>query len=288
MAIGRGIWRRDLEGDYGWTHALWTLITLGGALLSLIPLYWLVRTSFLDLAHFYRVPLVLVPPALDVSNYIEVFAQTNFTRYYINTLVIAFFGTLNTLVVNTCAGYAFARLKFPGRDYIFYAYLATMMIPSEVTIVPAFLVVRALGFYDTYLGMILPGAASAFTIFMLRQFFLSIPREIEEAAEVEGCSKLGVLWHIDLPLSQPILVVLIIGSVHASFESFLWPLIITRTDAIRPIGVAISYLSAGFEGTQNPGALEAALVMMIIPSILLALYVQKYIVQGFARALIIG
>lgn len=288
MAVQRGFWRRDLEGEYGGTRLIWTLITLVGAVLSLIPLYWLVRTSFLDQAAFYQVPLVLVPPRLDLDNYVQVFAQTSFARYYINTLVIAFFGTLNALVVNTGAGYAFARLRFPGRDYIFYAYLATMMIPAEVTIVPAFLVVRALGFYDTYLGMILPGAASAFTIFMLRQFFLSIPREIEEAAEVEGCSKLDVLWHVDLPLTQPILVVIVIGSVQATFESFLWPLIITRTDAIRPIGVAISYLSAGFGGPENPGALEAALVLMVIPSIILALYVQKYIVEGFARALIIG
>ncbi|MBI2942500.1 MAG: carbohydrate ABC transporter permease [Chloroflexi bacterium] len=142
-------------------------------------------------------------------------------------------------------------------------------------------------FYDTYAGMVLPGAASAFTIFLLRQFFLSIPREIEEAALVEGCSAWGVLQHVTLPLSRPILVVVMLGSVQGSFESFIWPLIVTRTDSIRPVAVAIAMLSSGW-GVSNPVVLQAALVMMVLPVVVIALFAQQHIVKGFARALVIG
>jgi len=297
MALKRGpflrfwdwLFAKDVEGETRLLRGIIALALILGALFMSLPLYWMIRSSLMTRTDYYHIPVYWFPPRITFEHYIGVLTKrtSNFGRAYINTLIYAFLTVANRLLVNVPAAYAFARLRFKGRDALFMAYLATMMIPGDATAIPRFVIVRKLGFYNNWAGMVLPLSAAPFIIFLLRQFFLTIPREVEEAAFLEGCSELQTLWHITLPLAKPILAVITLWAVQGAWSDFFWPLVITRSPNMRTAAVAIAFMGR-YAAQSMPSAVMAAAFMLNFPIVLLALWSQKYIVQGFARSLVIG
>lgn len=298
---GREIWdwvwhQQWLWGDRsyraGRLRGWWRVAQVAGLIfffiISFAPFYELVRASLLSSRDYYALRYVWWPSDAQWGNFGQVMAITDglFVRWWGNTVFLAICVIANSILVNGLAAYAFAKLHFPGKEILYFIFLATMMLPSESTYVPIFLIVRAFGWYDSYLGQILPGAISAFTIFLLRQFFEGLPRELEDAARIDGCNELRVFWHIVIPLSRPILVVVAITSLMAAIESFIWPLIVTQSESIRPISVALTTISSMVPPGGNPALVMAATLMMVFPTLIFLLIAQRAMVEGLGGSLV--
>jgi multiple sugar transport system permease protein len=273
----RGLWR-----------VVQVLAILFFLLVSILPFYWLVRASLLQTVDYTSMRFTWWTSAPQWINFARVIEITEglFLQWWGNTLLLAVLLIVNTLIVNGLAAYVFAKLEFPGKNILYFIFLATMMVPHESTYVPIFLIVRLFGWYDTYLGQVLPGVISAFTIFLLRQFFEGLPRELEDAARIDGCHELGVFWHIIIPLSRPILVVVSVTTLMAAIESFIWPLIVTQSPEIRPIGVALATVRSLIPPGDNPALVMAATLMMVLPTLIFLLFAQKVMVKGLAGSLV--
>ncbi len=258
--------------------ALLHVIVYAAAFLTLVPFVWMVLTSFKPLAEIFVFPPTWWPETFTFENYKVAFSAAPFGRYYVNSLFVAVAVTLGQLVTCSLAAYAFARLKFWGRDALFYLFLATMMVPPQVTMIPGFMILHWLGWIDSYAALIVPGLASAFGTFLLRQFFMTIPRELEEAANIDGCSRIGVLWHIILPLSRPALATLAVFTFMAVFNDFIWPLIVLNSQDMYTVqlGLAIFRDRYGLEW----GNLMAGSVMATLPILVVFIFAQKYFIKG--------
>jgi len=251
-----------------------------GSLWALFPFLWMISTSLKSDSQVLIYPPVWFPNPPIWGNYAEVMRLLPFGRFLINTMVVAVTVTILELITSSFAAYAFARLRFPGRDKLFLLYLATLMIPGQVTIIPNFLVMSWLGWVDTYMALIIPAAFSAFGTFLLRQFFLSIPPELEQAARMDGCSYFGIYRHIILPLSGPALATLAVFAFMTQWNAFLWPLIVTNKETMRTLTVGIRYFGDDAPGQFN--YLMAGTVMSIIPILIVFLVLQRYFVRGVA------
>ncbi|MCG9896277.1 MAG: carbohydrate ABC transporter permease [Fimbriimonadaceae bacterium] len=251
-----------------------TLIVL--AVLSLIPFTWMILMSFKPLAEvesYKPLPTVWKP-----ENYTSVFEQVPYGRYYFNSLFISAWTTFLICLTSAMAGYAFARLKWKGRDLLFQLYLTTMMIPGLVTMVPNFGLMVRLQLLDTYLGLILPGAFSAFGTFMLRQFMLSIHPSLDEAAEIDGATKWQTFWEVIMPLARPGLITLGIFTFMGSYGSLLWPLILVKSQDLYTLPIGMLYFDSMYARQTN--VLMAASVMSVVPLIVLFLIGQRFFVSG--------
>jgi multiple sugar transport system permease protein len=223
----------------------------------------------------------LVPSMWLFSNYITAWNQVGiFPRYFANSVFIGISTVLGVLISSTLAGYAFARMRFPGRDPLFVLLLMTMMVPFEVTLVPNFILMRDLHWVDTYMALIVPWTASAFSIFLLRQFFRAIPQDLYDAAVMDGCWHLRFLWSIVLPLSKPALITSGLLTFLGSWNSLMWPLLVTNNPSLRPIQVGIAAFISD-AGTQVQ-LLLAAVTISIAPIILLYLVLQRWFIEGIA------
>ncbi|MFN8522179.1 MAG: carbohydrate ABC transporter permease [Chloroflexota bacterium] len=251
-----------------------------GSLTMIFPFLWMVSTSFKSDPEVFVYPPVLIPEELLWENYLAVLTLLPFGRYLINTTTVAVTVTLLELVTSSLAAFAFARLHFPGRDKLFLLYLGTLMIPGQVTIIPNFLLMSWLGWVDTYLALIIPAAFSAFGTFLLRQFFLSIPPELEQAARIDGCSYFGIYRHIILPLSGPALATLSVFAFMTQWNAFLWPLIVTNRETMRTLTVGLRYF--GDEQATQFNYLMAGTVMSLIPILIVFACLQRYFVRGIA------
>ena len=201
------------------------------------------------------------------------------SRFFLNSLYIAVLATFGNVLTCSLAGYAFARLKFPGRDKLFLGYLATMMIPGTVTMIPCFILVRMLGWLDTHIALIVPAMfGSAGGTFLLRQFFMGVPKEIEDAAVIDGCGRIGVYWHIMLPMSMPAMVTLTLFSFTGNWGSFMWPLIILNTPEKMTLPVGLNYFLGLHGGDYN--LLMAGSLIAIIPMIVIFIVGQKFFIRG--------
>jgi multiple sugar transport system permease protein len=252
------------------------LVLLAATMLA--PFLWMISTSLMGEYEVFQFPPRFLPATLRWSNYPEAMGMQPFARFFLNTAIVAGVSVAGQLLFCSMAAYAFARLRFPGRDRLFGAYLATMMIPAIVTIIPAFLLVSRLGLINTYPALFLPTMSSVWGIFLLRQFFLTIPRDLEDAARVDGASELAIFWRIILPLSKPALATLAIFAFMASWKDFLWPLIVTNRTDMRTVEVGI----AGFNSlyaTDWPHQMAAA-VVVLLPVIIVFFLAQKYFVRG--------
>ncbi|MGC9322401.1 MAG: carbohydrate ABC transporter permease, partial [Kosmotogaceae bacterium] len=178
-------------------------ILIAGAVVMIFPFFWSFMTSFKDLREILRDPFSLIPREFTLKNYVSVFSKVPFARYLLNSTIVALATTVLQLVTASLAAFAFARMRFRGREVIFYVFLATMMIPQQVVMIPQYLVVMRLNMDNSYFGLILPHAATAISIFFLRQFFLTIPRDLEDAATIDGCGPLRILFNVFLPLTKP-------------------------------------------------------------------------------------
>lgn len=256
------------------------------AVTTVAPFLWMISTSLKEPGQVFTYPPQWIPDPIVWSNYVGVWTIVPFGKFFVNTFFVATTVTVLHLVTCTLAGYAFARLHFPGRDRLFYLYLGTLMIPGQVTLIPAFVLIKYLGWVDTYFALIIPPIFGAFGTFLLRQFFLTIPTELEDAARIDGAGYLGILTRIILPISGPALATLGIFTFMGQWNSFLWPLVVTNSTAMMVISVGLRYFQGSY-ATDWP-KLMAAASMALVPVLIVFLMGQKYFVRGIALTGITG
>jgi multiple sugar transport system permease protein len=219
---------------------------------------------------------------LRLKNYVEAWHQAPFARYYFNTILITLFVVAGVLITSSLAAYAFARMRFRGRDSVFMIFLSMMMVPQPVYIVPSYIVLVRLGWIDTYQALIVPWLAHIFSIFLLRQHFKTIPDDLYDAAIIDGCSRFAFLWRVMLPLSKAVLVAVVIFTIVGTWNSFLWPLVMTNTPEVRPLQVGLARFSQ--EQGTNHELMMAAATFSIAPLIVAYFFAQKQIIQSLATS----
>jgi len=254
------------------------------SLVWLFPLIWLVATAFKSQAEVFARPLGLLPSSMRWDNFATAWSYAPFAAYYWNTIVIVVGLLAVQLVTMTMAAYAFARLQFPGRDALFLLFLAQLMITPQSTILPNYITVSSLRLLDTRLAVMIPYFASAFGTFLMRQAFLTIPADLEDAANIDGCNILQYLWHVALPIVRPALVAFSIISVTFHWNEFFWPLIVTETARSRPLTVGLTIFAQQSEGGAEWHLLMAATMMVVAPLLLGFILFQRQFVQSFMRS----
>ena len=252
------------------------------AVIMAFPLYWMVVVAFSPRGEVFEPTLRFWPSAWTTENFQRVFELYPVATWFGNSVVIGLFITFLTVVVNLLAGYAFARLRFRGRNALFLLTLATMMIPVQAIMVAQFRLVSDLGIYGSYWGVILPGSAAAFGIFLARQFFIGIPDEIIEAAKLDGSGQIRIFLQVVLPLSKPLIAVLILLTLMGSWNDFAWPLIALNDNQLFTLPIGLLYLQN--QTAPNYNATMALALISVIPMVVLFLSFQRYFVQGFARS----
>ena len=253
-------------------HTLMALLSVA----MVVPFMWMMLTSFKTLIE--AADPAWMPAAFRWGNYPEVFEVIPFLRFALNSLVVAGWVTLLQVITSAMAAYSFARLEWPGRDRVFFLYLGTMMLPGLVLLIPTFQIMVRFGLVDTYIGLIIPAAFSAFGTFLLRQFMLGIPKALDEAAEIDGASKWRIFWDVILPLSRPGLVTLAIFTFMGNFQSFFWPLVMMKTVDKFTLPVGLMFFDT--ERGQSTHLLMAAVTMSVVPLILLFVFMQRQLVRG--------
>ncbi len=265
---------------YGGSTAIAVLLTIG-AVASLIPFVWMVAFSFDTPQEFLNVPPPLIPHSFRLDNYRAVFAQVPMLRFLFNSIWVTSVTIAGQLITCSLAAYAFARLRFPGKNVLFVVLLASLMIPNTVTVVPLFLLMRTLGLVNSDTALVLPGLVSAFGVFLLRQFFERVPREMEDAAKLDGANHLQIYLRIMLPMTRPALAALAILAFNATWNNFLWPLVVINTPGKMTLPLGMTFLQ-GQAGSTSTGVLTAAVTMSVIPSLLVFLLFQRSLVRGIA------
>ena len=248
------------------------------ALLFLFPFFWMVSNAIRSNAEVLAIPVRILPNVFQWGNFIEAWTQLPFGRFFLNSAIVAVSVTIITVIVSCLSGYAFARLKFPGRDTLLMAYLGTLMVPAIMLIIPLFLIVNNLGMVNTFQGVILPVAFGTFGSFLLRQFFLSIPMELEEAARIDGASRLRILVSIIVPLSMPAIGLLSLFTFIAQWNNFLWPLITTSKPSMQVTTVALASLQGQFN-TDWP-LLMTGSVLAIVPMLIVFALGNRSFISG--------
>ncbi|HEX9393877.1 MAG TPA: carbohydrate ABC transporter permease [Gemmatimonadales bacterium] len=243
-----------------------------------LPFLYMASTSLMDEFEVLRYPPAVVAAHPTLANYPGALTALPFGRFFLNSAILATCVVLGQLLTSATAAYAFARLRFPGRDRVFLAFLSVLMVPAIVLLIPRFLIVNALGWVDSYAGLVSTELVSVWGIFLLRQFFLTIPRELEDAARLDGAGEWTIFWRVALPLSKPALATLAVFAFADQWKNFLWPLIVTRSTPMQVVEVGI----ASFHGlyyTNWPYQMAAAMVA-IVPLVVLFFFAQRYFIQG--------
>lgn len=253
-------------------------LLLGLAALSLAPLLWMLSVSMMQPGEASHFPPPLLPISATLHNYHELFVRAGMGRYLFNSMLIATLTTLMALFLNTLAGYAFAKLRFAGREQVFRILLAALVIPGQVAMMPLFLLLKQLHLVNTYAGAVIPGMAGIFGIFLVRQYARSIPDELLEAARIDGAGEFRIFWQIVLPALKPILVTLAIFSFLAAWNDFMWPLIVLSDGHLHTLPVALASLSR--EHVQDNELMMAGSVVTVLPVLVLFLVLQRYYMQG--------
>ncbi|WP_218032154.1 carbohydrate ABC transporter permease [Dictyobacter kobayashii] len=253
-------------------------------LIVIIPFLWMVSTSLKTTVEASTYPPSILPSVPQWHNYADVFNAVPFLTYLLNSILYASAITIGQLFCCSLSAYAFSRLTFPGRNKLFIVYLATMLIPGAVTLVPSFIMMKTFGWLDSYLAIIVPGIfGSAFGTFLLRQFMYSIPRELDEAATLDGASKFRIYWQIILPLSRSALTVLAVTTIMNVWNDFVWPLVMLQSDSVTPLTMGLSiFTSNGTEQFNNVPLNMAASTMTVAPLIIIFLFAQRHFIRGIA------
>lgn len=261
-----------------WMKILKHSILIAGAFLMLFPFFWALSTSFKSLREVFRNPFSLIPLHPTFGNYVALFNKIPFARYLLNSFIVASLTTILQIMTAVLSAYAFSRLKFKGRNLIFYAFLATMMIPGQLLMIPQYLIVAKFGWINTYQGLILPYAATAVTTFFLRQFFMSIPKDLEDAAVIDGCNTLQVLVKIFLPLSKPAISTIAVFSFMWSWNSYFWPLLIVNVPQMRTVQLGLAMFRT--EGGMQWGQFMAGTVIATLPILIAYFFAQKHFIKS--------
>jgi multiple sugar transport system permease protein len=257
--------------------ALYSLLVLG-AVLALLPMVWMVSASLMPSGEASTYPPHFFPSRLTFAHYTDLFTRLNLGRYLLNSAFVAFVVTLASLAINSMAGYAFAKLRFRGRDRLFRVLSTGLVLPVQVAMLPLFLLLKNLGLINTYWGVIIPGMASIFGIFLVRQYALAIPDEMLDAARVDGASEFRIFWSIVVPGIVPILATLSIWTFLATWNDFMWPLIVLSDESHYTLPVALANLAG--EHVQDTELMMAGSVLTVIPVMLVFLFLQRYYIQG--------
>jgi multiple sugar transport system permease protein len=260
------------------SHILLHAALIAGSLVMLLPFVWMFSTSLKRPPEIFKYPPVWIPSQIAWDNYATTISAMPFGRFYLNSLIVTISVTTLQILVSSLAAFAFARLRFRGREALFLLYLATLMIPFQVTMIPNFILVRFLGWYDSYQALILPTAFSAFSTFLLRQYFMGIPRDLDEAARMDGASSFRIWWQVILPLSGPALAALAIFVSLNSWNDFLWPLIITNSLEMRTLPVGLSTFQGQFKVEWH--LLMAGSVIAMLPVLVVYIVGQRWFIRG--------
>ena len=254
------------------------LLLTAGALIMALPFVWMVATAFKTLPEATSGNLQFFPAQWQWHNFADTFRAAPFARYFFNSIFVGVVVTAGVIVTSLMAGYAFARLEFPTKGILFGLVLATMMVPFEITLIPNFVLIRKLGWYNSYAALILPWCANAFSIFLLRQAFLALPNDYFDAAKVDGCGHLRFLVRIAAPLVKPALVTVGLFAFLSSYNSLVWPLVVTSEDALRVVQVGLTVFS-GAEGSYL-NLLMCASTIVIFPTVVLYFIAQQHFLDS--------
>lgn len=265
-------------------HFIGYIILILGAISMFAPFLWLILTSFMSNTQIFSFPPEFIPKSLTADNYINTFRNIHVARYFFNSLVVSVITTIGQVIIAAMAGFAFAKLNFKFKEPIFLIILATMMIPPQVNIVPLFYIMKELHWIDTFQALIVPGLFGGFGIFLMRQWFKSMPDALLDAAKIDGCNHLQIFIKIALPLALPAIATLAIFTFITSWNSFMWPLIVTNSDSIRTLPVALASFKGSFRETIEWGQLMACAVITTIPAVGIFLLGQKYFIRGIMSA----
>lgn len=256
---------------------LYTLLVLG-AVIALLPMVWMVSASLMPTGGANRYPPRLLPETITFEHYAALFTRLDLGRYLLNSTFVAVIVTGISLFINSMAGYAFAKLRFRGRDRVFRLLSMGLVIPVQVSMLPLFLLMREMGLINTYWGVIVPGMASIFGIFLVRQYAFSIPDDLLDAARVDGAGEFRIYWSIVMPVIRPILATLAIWTFLSTWNDFMWPLIVLTDETRWTLPVALANLSG--EHVQDIELMMAGSVLTILPVMLVFLFLQRYYIQG--------
>lgn len=273
---------RQIPGSL--TIRLVNILLILSAILAAFPFLWMIHTSLMPQNEVVRFPPIWIPSSLTLQHYQDALTFQPFARYIFNSIFVGVSTTVGQLLVASMGAYAFARLRFPGRDRWFLAYMGTMMIPYQVTLIPQYVLMSKLGWLDNYLALIVPFLGSAFSTFLLRQFFLSIPRELEEAAKIDGAGYLRIYATIILPLAKPALATVSLLTFMGSWTSFMWPLIVIQSADMRtvPLGLAALQQQAGAADISDVAQIMAGATMALLPMFVLFVFLQRFFVASIA------
>jgi ABC-type glycerol-3-phosphate transport system permease component len=248
--------------------------------IMMIPLVYMLSTSFKAQTEVFMLPIRWIPNELLFENYTIPLQEKPFLRWFFNSTFVATASTALVVVTSALAGYSFAKFKYPGRDVLFWIILATLMIPLEAMIVPLFILVRDLGWLNTYAGLIIPAGGSAFGIFLMRQHMLAMPDELIEAARIDGASELGIFWRIVLPMNQAAISALAIFSFMWNWNSFLYPLLVANRDEMRTLPIGLASFESAY--STNYPQLMAVSVLAILPVLLVFFVLQNKFIESMA------
>ncbi len=256
------------------------VLLLAGAVVTAFPFLWMVSSSLKPNVEAIRFPPTLLPHAWAWHNYVHAWRAAPFPRYFFNSLIMSAGVAASVTATSALAAFAFAFLEFPGKGALFTAFVATLLIPPEITLIPNFVVITALHWYNTFLGLVLPLGASVLSIFLLRQMFLGIPRDLYDAARVDGCAPARFLRAVVVPLAAPGLAVVALLAFLRSWNDLLWPLVATSTDSMRTVQVGLLAFSQNVSTEYN--LLMAAATMVVLPTIAAFLAAQRHIIEGIS------
>lgn len=255
-----------------------------GAITMVLPFAWMISTSLKSYSSVFIFninDIKWIPDPVYWKNYIDVWKVVPFAKFYFNSLFVCITVTLAQVATSALAAYSFSRLRFPGREKVFFSYLATMMIPGSVTMIPVFVLMRIFGWIDSYKALIIPAAFSAYGTFMLRQFFMTIPRDLEDAAKIDGCNYWSIFCKVILPLSKTALATLTVFVALGNWVSFMWPLLVTNSLEKRTLPVGLAYFQEMYQYAQPDwGLLMAGSLVTMIPIIVIFMFGQKFFVEG--------
>lgn len=264
--------------------AWWQYAVLGlAAIVFLVPAYWMLVSAFKPNEEIYQWPFTLLPERWTTENFSDALEAAPFDQFFINSVVITIIGATLKVALAALTAYAFAFLPFPGKKWLFMGMLGALMVPGHVTLLINYITIGNLGLINSYAGIILPGVGSAFGTFLLRQHFLALPREVLEAAELDGAGHLRKLWSFVLPMSKAGVITVALIAVIDEWNDFIWPLLVTNTLEMRTMPIGLMYLKES-EGLDNWGMIMAATLMIVLPMLLLFLFAQRHIIAGMAGA----
>lgn len=261
-------------------HSVLFVVLLVIGLTMLVPFFWTLSSSLKYDREIFEYPIKWIPEVLRWSNYEEVWTRVNFLTYYLNTIKLSLIVTIGQVVTCSLAAYSFAKMDYPGRDKIFLCYLATMMVPWHAIMIPQFIIIKNLGFYDSHWSIILMNLFSAFGVFLLRQFMLGIPMELSEAARIDGCGELKIYSQIIMPMCKPGLATLVVFTFNFMWNDYMGPMIYLNTDKLKTIQIGLAAFRTDY-GAEY-GLIMAGTVCSLLPMVLIYCVAQKYLIEGIA------